>query len=57
MIRAHAPGQKNLTDGVVNLVRAGMKQVLSLQIDLRATESPSKSLSQVERCGPATKLP
>jgi hypothetical protein len=30
----HSSGQKNLPQGVVNFVRAGMKQVFTLQVDL-----------------------
>jgi hypothetical protein len=33
---AHAPRQQRLADGVVDLVRAGVVQVLALEQDLRA---------------------
>ena len=33
---AHAPGEQRLADGVVDLVRAGVVQVLALEADLRA---------------------
>ena len=35
---AHAPGQQGLTDGVVDLVRAGVVEIFALEIDLRAAE-------------------
>jgi hypothetical protein len=34
--RAQALGQQRLADGVVDLVRAGVRQVLALEPDLRA---------------------
>ena len=33
---AHAPGEKDLADGVVDLVRAGVGQVLALEPDAQA---------------------
>ena len=35
---SHAPGQQRLPQRVVDLMRAGMRQVLPLQIDLRAAQ-------------------
>ena len=35
---AHAPREQRLADAVVDLVRAGVVQVLALQVDLRAAE-------------------
>jgi hypothetical protein len=35
---AHAPRQQGLADGVVDLVRAGVVEVLALEVDLRAAE-------------------
>ena len=35
---AHAPGEQRLADGVVHLVRAGVVEILALEIDLRAAE-------------------
>ena len=50
---AHAPGQQRLADGVVDLVRAGVVEVLALEIDLRAAELAAPALGVVERRGPA----
>ena len=35
---AHAPGQQDLADAVVDLVRAGMVQLVALEVDLGAAE-------------------
>ena len=35
---AHAPGQQRLAQAVVDLVRAGVQQVLALQVDARAAQ-------------------
>jgi hypothetical protein len=37
---AHAPREQRLSEGVVDLVRAGVVQVLALEVDLRAAEQP-----------------
>ena len=46
---AHPPRQQRLPDGVVDLVRAGMVQVLALQIDFRAARVVAEPLRVVER--------
>ena len=46
---AHPPCEQPLCDGVVDLVRAGVRQVLSLDVDLRATEPLCQVLGEVER--------
>ena len=50
---AHAPGQQDLADAVVDLVRAGVVQLLALQIDLRAAEVLGQALGVVQRTGTA----
>ena len=35
---AHAGGQQALSESIVDLVRAGVGQVLALEVDLRATQ-------------------
>ncbi len=42
---AHMPSQKNLADGVVDLMRAGVAQIFALEIDLRAAEALRVNLS------------
>jgi hypothetical protein len=50
---AHAPGQQGLTDGVVDLVRAGVIEVFALQVDLGAAEDFRPAPGVVDRAGPA----
>ena len=50
---AHAPGQQDLAHAVVDLVRAGVVQLLALQIDLRAAEVLGEPLGEIERARPA----
>ena len=46
-------GQQGLADGVVDLVRAGVVEVFSLEPDLRPTPGLGQPLAMVERAGPA----
>ena len=46
---AHALGQHGLTDGVVDLVRAGMVQVLALEQDARAADMLAQAFGLVNR--------
>ena len=46
---AHVAGQQGLADGVVDLVRAGVVQILALEPDLRAAEPPAPALGVIER--------
>ncbi|MND30601.1 hypothetical protein D3C80_211340 [compost metagenome] len=46
---AHALGQEDLADAVVDLVRAGMVQLFALEINLCATEMFSQTLGIIER--------
>ena len=51
---AQPPGEQRLADGVVDLVRAGVVQILALQPDPRAaTSARISALGQVERRRPA----
>ncbi len=50
---AHALGQEDLADAVVDLVRAGVVQVFALQVDLRAAEVLGEALGVVQRAGAA----
>ena len=45
---AHALGQQDLAEAVVDLVRARVVQVLALEIDLRAAEVPGEAFGEVE---------
>ena len=46
---AHALRQQALAHGVVDLVRAGVRQVLALEVDLRPAQLPRQVLRVVER--------
>ena len=50
---AHALGDEGLAEGVIDLVRAGVQQVLALQVDFRAAEFLGEAFGEVERRGPA----
>src|SRR5450631_263583 len=53
---AHALGEHHLAEGVVDLVGAGVEQVLALQPDLRPTGGGAQSWSVGEGCGAARVL-
>ena len=44
---AHAFGEQDLADGVVDFVRAGVEQVLALEINLRAAEFAREAFGKV----------
>ena len=46
---AHALGQQDLAEHVVHLVRAGVVEVLALEVDLRAAEMRGEALGEIER--------
>ena len=50
---AHAFGQQNLAEAIVDLVRAGVIEVFALQVDLRAAKVLGQAFGEVERIGPA----
>ena len=49
---AHALGEQDLAEAIVDLVRAGVIEVLALEIDLRAAEMLRQPLGEIERIGP-----
>src|SRR6266536_2825882 len=46
---AHAPRHHDLAEHVVDLVRAGVVELLTLEIDFRAAEMLGEALGQVQR--------
>jgi len=50
---AHPRGEQRLADGVVDLVRAGVVQVLALEQDLRAADLLAEALGVIDRAGTA----
>ena len=46
---AHAPGEQDLAHHVVDLVRAGVVELLALEIDFRAAEMLGHALGEIER--------
>ena len=46
---AHAAGQQRLANGVVDLVRPGVVQVFTLEVDLRTAHFPAHAGSMVDR--------
>ena len=50
---AHAPGEQGLAHGVIDLVRAGMIQVFTLEVNLRAGQFFAPVLGMIERRGAA----
>ena len=50
---AHAAGQQDLAHAVVDLVRAGVVQLVALEVDLGAAEVPGQPLGEPQRAGPA----
>ena len=50
---AHAPGEQNLAEAIVDLVRAGVVQLVALEVDLRAAQMRGQPLGEIERARPA----
>ena len=50
---AHALGQQHLAQHVVDLVRAGVVQLVALEVDLGAAQLLGQALGEIERAGPA----
>ena len=50
---AQPAGEKSLAEGIVDLVRAGVRKVLTLDVDLRPAEFFGKPLGEVQRRGTA----
>jgi hypothetical protein len=53
---AHAPRQHGLADGVVDLVRAGVVEVLALEVDLCAALFAAHARGMVDRRGAADEV-
>src|SRR5664279_2793635 len=49
---AHAPRHHDLAEHIVDLVRAGMVELLALEIDFRATEMLGQALGVIQRRRP-----
>jgi len=49
-------GEQRLTDGVVDLVSAGVIEIFTFEVDLRAAELPAQPLGMVERRGTPDEL-
>jgi len=54
---AHALREQNLGKGVVDLVSAGVAEILALEIDFRSAEMLRQSLRKIERRGTADEFP
>ena len=50
---AHAPGEQDLADAVVDLVRAGVVELVALEVDPGAAEMRGEPLGEIERARPA----
>ncbi len=50
---AHAAGEQDLAEAVVDLVAAGVVQLVALEVDLGAAEMLGQPLGEVERARPA----
>ena len=50
---AHALGHQNLAQHVVDLVAAGVIQLVALEVDLGAPQLLGQALGEIERTGPA----
>ena len=53
---AHAAGEEDLADAVVDLVGAGVEEVFALEVDLRAAQFAGEALGKVKGRGPAAEL-
>ena len=53
---AHASREQSLSESVIDLVRAGVKEVLALQVDACATKLLSQSARKKQRCRASRKL-
>ncbi len=49
----HAPGHQDLAHAIVDLVRAGVVQLVALQIDLRPAQMLGQAPGEIERARPA----
>jgi hypothetical protein len=51
---AHALGEQDLAEAIVDLVRAGVVQLVALEVDLGAAEMLGQALGEIEREGRPT---
>ena len=49
---AHAPGEQDLAEHIVDLMRAGVVQLLALEIDFGTAEMRGQPLGEIERARP-----
>jgi hypothetical protein len=50
---AHAAGEDDLAQHVVDLVRAGVVQLIALEVDLRAAKTVCQAFGEIKRAGAA----
>ncbi len=50
---AHAPGEQDLAEAIVDLVAAGVVELVALEIDLGAAEMLGQPLGEIERARPS----
>ena len=50
---AHAHRQQDLAEAIVDLVRAGVIELVALEVDFRAAEMLGQALGEIERRGAA----
>jgi hypothetical protein len=50
---AHALGQQDLAEAIVDLVRTGVVELVALEVDLRAAEMLGQPLGEIQRRRPA----
>ena len=53
---AHAPGEQDLAERVVNLMRASVQQVFAFQVNPGAAELGGQSFREIKRGGPAGEI-
>ena len=50
---AHPPGEKDLAEAIVDLVRTGVVQLVALEVDPRAAQMRGQPFGEIERARPA----
>ena len=53
---SHAPGEKNLADGVIDFMSPRVQQILPLKVDFGATEFLRETLRKIQRRGPSAEI-
>jgi hypothetical protein len=54
---AHAAGQQDLAERIVDLVAAGVIELVALEVDFRPAEIVGQSLGEIDRARPARVVP